>query len=336
MRVDDHAVREALVRIDSHVVQTPIIRNDTLDQRLGLRLSLKGEHLQPVGSFKVRGAANMVLSQSPDALIAGVCTHSSGNHGAALAWIAKVCGIPAYIVVPRGCSSVKKQLAMDLGATVIECEPGMAAREAKLAEVAGRTHALYVPPYNASEIIAGQGTTLLELQGQTSQLDALIVPVGGGGLFAGCCLVKGSTQVFGAEPAGADDAFRSLATDNLVREQEPDTLCDGLRATLGSLNFEIIRAHGAGVFLASEEAIVFAMQLIWRLTKQFIEPSSAVTLAVLLENRAQFQGQHVGLILTGGNVDMDALRSQLLSDHAMIDWENRLLKTALSGVPQCN
>jgi len=310
--VSAKAIAQAQRRIETHIVKTPVFRDDRLDALLGFRLTLKGEHLQHVGAFKARGAANMVLAQSAAALAAGVCTHSSGNHGAALAYIARANAIPAYIVVPADCSASKRQLIQDLGGQIIDCQAGLPAREAMLESVKQRTGALFVPPYDAPAVIAGQGTTLAEFRSQTDFLDAVVVPVGGGGLLAGCCLIKEDSRVYGAEPAGADDAYRSLLSGSRVCSHQPQTICDGLRTTLGALNFDIINKEVDGIFLVSEERIVFSMQLIWQTTKQWVEPSAAVPVAALLCHRSKFIGQHVGVILTGGNVDLDSIHDKLL------------------------
>ena len=312
--LDAEAVKQAASRIEGLVERTPVISNLEIDQLLGCKVFFKGEHLQPSGAFKVRGATNMVFAQSASTLNAGVCTHSSGNHGAALARAAEHRGCSATIVMPMDASAVKRQRVLDFGGDLIECEKGQLAREATLREVQRRTGALFVPPFDHPLIIAGQGTAFLELKTQVPSLDALVVPVGGGGLLAGSCLIGDSTQIFGAEPSGADDAHRSFKTGVRVRDHTPNTMCDGLQTTLGKLNFEIIIEHATDILLASETMILTAMQLIWQATGHWVEPSSAVALAVVMMHRELFEGQRVGVILTGGNIDVPRLRSQFVPE----------------------
>lgn len=299
-------VTAAAERTGPYIHRTPVLTSELLDELTGARLFFKCENLQKAGAFKARGAVNAVFSLPGYALDRGVATHSSGNHGAALARAAALRGVRAYIVVPENAKQVKKDAILGYGAEVIECEPTLAAREAMLASVIAKTNAIEVHPYDDPVIIAGQGTAGLELSQQVPGLDALVVPVGGGGLLAGCSLVAAERQitVYGAEPAGAADGQESLRTGNRVRSHVPDTICDGLLTTLGEQNFEIIRQHVRDILVVDDAAVVEAMKLIWTRMKIVVEPSAAITLAVVLHNPDLFAGKRTGLVLTGGNVDL--------------------------------
>lgn len=300
---------EAARRIEGLVHRTPVMTSEKLNQLSGVELIFKCEHLQKVGAFKARGAINSVFSIRENVLKQGVATHSSGNHGAALARAAALRGIPAHIVVPDNAPRVKQDAIREYGAQVVLCQPTLAAREATLAKIVSETGAQLVHPYNDDSVIAGQGTAVVELIEQVGDLDAIVVPVGGGGLLAGSCLAgtHHGVPVYAAEPVGADDAFRSIGDKALVTSHVPRTICDGLLTTLGSRNFEIIRHHVREILLVPDEATVTAMQLIWTRMKQIVEPSSAIVLAAVLGNRDRFAGQRVGLVLTGGNVDLKKL-----------------------------
>ncbi|HPC83005.1 MAG TPA: pyridoxal-phosphate dependent enzyme [Thermoanaerobaculaceae bacterium] len=301
----------AAARIAGTVHRTPVLTCRTLDELVRARLHFKCENFQKVGAFKARGAANAVLSLAAEEAVHGVATHSSGNHGAALAWAAARRGIPAYVVMPRTSKAVKKAAVAGYGAHVVECEPTLAARETKLAEVVASTGAAFVHPYNDPRVIAGQGTAALEFCEQVHGLSAVLAPVGGGGLLSGTALaVQGccpSATVWGVEPAAADDAYRSLREGRIVPSLDPRTIADGLRTSLGSRTFAIIQQHVRGIVTVSEEAIVAAMRLVWERMKIVIEPSSAVPLAALLEGSLALAGQRVGIILSGGNVDLEEL-----------------------------
>ena len=329
-QLDESDVQAAYSRIKALVLETPVFSSQALNQLLGCEVIFKGEHLQRGGAFKARGAINMVYAQPLSELASGVCTHSSGNHGAALARAARARGVAAHIVMPKNASPVKRRLVSHFGGHLIECDNSLEAREKALRALAARTGALYVPPFDAPLIIAGQGTALLEFKRQTPELDVVVVPVGGGGLLAGSCLVQDRLMVYGAEPEGASDAARSLASGERVLAQTPDTICDGLQTTLGVLNFEIIKRRTTDILTASDADTIFAMQLIWQFTKQWVEPSSAVALAVVMRNRSVFLGQKVGIILTGGNVDLDRLRPLLL-DSQQIEHGMALLADYESG-----
>jgi threonine dehydratase len=309
---DFDAVLAAAARIAPHVHHTPIVRSRALDALAGCELLFKAEHLQRAGAFKFRGACNAVWSLSPARAARGVVTHSSGNHGAALALAARTRGIACHVVVPEGAVAAKLAAIQAYGAVLHRCAPSLAAREAMCAQVQAQTGAELVHPYTDARVIAGQGTAALELlHGSDRMVDSLVTPLGGGGLLSGSAIAaKGSgrpIRVFGAEPTGAADAHASLARGERVRSLEPDTVCDGLRGLLGEPNFRLLRLHGVEVLLADDAATVRAMRLFWERTKQLIEPSSAVALAVVLAHRERFAGQRVGIVLSGGNVDLDAI-----------------------------
>jgi threonine dehydratase len=304
-------VLAAAARIAPHAHHTPVLRSRSLDALAGCELHLKAEHLQRAGAFKFRGACNAVWSLPQASASRGVVTHSSGNHGAALALAARTRGIPCHVVVPHNAVAAKVAAIRAYGATLHYCEPTIAAREAACAKVQADTGAELVHPYTDPRVIAGQGTAALELLGHDGRFDALVTPLGGGGLLGGTAIttaaVSPETRVYGAEPAGAADAFASLQRGERVTELVPDTICDGLRGLLGAPNFALLRMHQVEVLLADDAAVVRALQVFWQRTKQIIEPSSAIALAVVLGNRERFAGQRVGVILSGGNVDLEAL-----------------------------
>ena len=307
MTIEFNAIESAAERIKGLVHRTPVMTSVQIDELTGAELYFKCENLQKVGAFKARGAVNAVFSLAT--LNQGVTTHSSGNHGAALAMAAKLKKTDAYIVMPNDAKQAKQDAIRGYGGEVIPCEPNLEAREAKLAEVLERTGATFIHPYNDPSIIAGQGTAVLELVDQVSNLELIVTPVGGGGLLAGGSIVaaRHKIAIFGAEPEGAADAHRSIATGDLVTSHVPDTICDGLLTTLGRLNFDIIRDKISGILLVSDNQVIDAMALIWSRLKMVVEPSSAVTLAAVIRNPDLFAGQKVGLILTGGNVDLASL-----------------------------
>jgi threonine dehydratase len=309
MKPDYESVQAAAERIGPFINHTPVMTSEHLDDLAGCSLFFKCENLQKAGAFKSRGAVNAIMQLGVSALAKGVATHSSGNHGAALARAAGLKNTPAYIVVPDNAKQVKQDAIRSYGGQVILCEPTLEAREAKLEKVLEETGATFVHPYDQEEIIAGQGTAMLELVQQVSGLDVVIVPVGGGGLLAGSSLVAEHEQItiIGAEPEGADDAYRSVETGDLVLRHTPKTLCDGLLTTLGARNFGIIREKVDSILLVTDQEIIEAMLLVWTRMKLIIEPSSAVTLAVVLRNPDLFEGRRVGLVLTGGNVDLTDL-----------------------------
>lgn len=309
--VDLAAIRAAHARIAPQIHRTPVATSRSLDEAAGATLFFKCENLQKVAAFKARGACNAVLSLSDAEAARGVVTHSSGNHGAALAWAASLRGIPAWIVMPESAPAVKQNAVRGLGGTVRFCEATVAAREAECAAVQAETGATLVHPYNDWRVIAGQGTAVLELLAEVPQLDVVIVPVGGGGLLSGTAIaakaLQPSIRVYGAEPAGADDAAQSLRAGHIVPQLDSRTIADGLRSSLGDKTFAVISSQVDGIATATEEAIVRAMRLTWEKLKLLIEPSAALPLAVLLERRLPVAGQRVGIVLTGGNVDLDRL-----------------------------
>ena len=304
-------VLTAAARIAAHAHCTPVLRSRALDEIAGCTLAFKAEHLQRGGAFKFRGACNAVRSLPADAAGKGVVTHSSGNHGAALALAARDRGTPCHVVVPEGAVAAKLANIERHGATIWRCPPTQAAREATCAQVQADTGATLVHPYADAAVIAGQGTAALELLGQTGPLDTLVVPVGGGGLAAGTALALAANapgcRLVLAEPAGAADTARSLGAGRREIDFSPDTVCDGLRGALGAPNFELLRDAGAEVVVVGDAATLAAMQLAWRVLKQVIEPSSAIALAAVLAEQRRFAGHRTGIILSGGNVDLEAL-----------------------------
>lgn len=305
-------VKAAHERIGPFVHQTPVLTSRTLNELCGASLFFKCENLQRTGSFKYRGATNAVQSLDAQTAAGGVATHSSGNHGAALALAARQREIPAHIVVPKGAVKTKVESIARYGGIIHFCDNTLAARDALLNEVVEDTGAHVVHPFEDPRIMAGQGTAALELLQVQPDLDLLVTPVGGGGLISGTAAVaagsrsagKHDLRVIGAEPAGADDAARSL-TAGAIAEVTPDTICDGLRATIGEQTFAQIRRGVDQILLASDDQTIEAMRHLWHRMKIVVEPSSAVTLATLLAHPEVFADQRVGIVLSGGNVDLD-------------------------------
>ena len=304
-------VETAAARIAPHAHVTPVLRSRSLDRLAGCELHFKAENLQRIGAFKFRGACNAVFGLDAAAAARGVVTQSSGNHGAAIALACRLRGIPAHVVVPHDAPQAKLAAIRGFGARLVPCAPTLVARDAAMAQVQADTGAEAVHPYNDARVIAGQGTVALELLRQVDGLDAVIAPVSGGGLLSGIAIAAHGLdpriEVWGAEPAQAADAHASLARGERVTDMVPDTICDGLRAQLGTLTFPILRAHCAGIALAGEAEIVRAMRLIWERLKLVVEPSAAVPLAAVLRQRERFAGRRVGIVLSGGNLDLDAL-----------------------------
>ena len=304
-------VLAAAARIASHATVTPVLRSRELDALAGASLHFKAEHLQRSGAFKFRGACNAVWSLDEVQALNGVVTHSSGNHGAALALAARSRGIPCHVVVPKGAVAAKLANIARHGAQLWRCAPTQAAREAECERIRQQTGAELVHPYADARVIVGQGTAAMELIRQAgATLDVLVVPVGGGGLASGSLLAMQALlpdcELILAEPAGAADTARSLAADRRQIDFVPDTVCDGLRGALGAPNFALLRSH-AQVITVEDADTVAAMRLIWQVMKQTVEPSSAITLAAVLAQPQRFAGRTVGLLLSGGNVDLDAL-----------------------------
>ncbi len=304
-------IRQAAERIRPHAHRTPVMTCRSLDERVGAQVFMKCENLQKVGAFKFRGACNAVFSLSPDEAARGVATHSSGNHAQALALAARMRGIPAYIVMPRNAPAVKQAAVAGYGGIITLCEPTLAARESTLAEVVAATGAEVVHPYNDARVIAGQGTAALELLADVPALDVIMAPVGGGGLLSGTAIaaraVAPQIRVIAAEPAGADDAFRSLAAGHIIPSEKPQTIADGLLTSLGDLTFPIIREHVEQIVTVSDAAIVAAMKFVWERAKLVVEPSGVVPIAALWEETIDLRGLRVGVILSGGNVDLEHL-----------------------------
>ncbi|MBS0431831.1 MAG: pyridoxal-phosphate dependent enzyme [Proteobacteria bacterium] len=302
-------VRAAAARIAPFARVTPVMRDETLDELAGASLHFKCEHLQVGGAFKFRGACNAVWSLTQEQARSGVVTHSSGNHGAALALAARTRGIPAHVVVPEGAVRAKLDNIAAAGAILHPCAPTLAAREEACARVARETGATLIHPYADPRVIAGQGTAALELLSQVPDLDVLVAPVGGGGLICGCAIVVRALSpeiaLVGAEPSGADDAARSLRAGRRVMDGIPRTICDGLRATIGAINFEGLQKYAVDVVTVDDEPVVAAMRGLWTRLKQTVEPSSALALAAVLSQRERHRGRKIGLILSGGNVDLD-------------------------------
>jgi len=304
-------IERAAARIAAHAHVTPVLRSHSLDELAGCELHFKCENFQRVGAFKFRGACNAVWSLADDVAARGVVTHSSGNHGAALALAAQTRGIPAHVVVPQGAVATKVAAIARYGASVHECAPTLEARDAMAAQIQRDTGATLIHPYTDERVIAGQGTAARELIREVGTLDVVCAPIGGGGLIGGSAIAARAmlpdVELLAAEPEGAAEAHASLAHGARLTDRVPETIADGLRATLGAVNFELLRAYRVEVVLADDAAIVAAMRLIWERLKIVVEPSSAVTLAALLRIRERLAGKRVGVVLSGGNVDLDHL-----------------------------
>jgi threonine dehydratase len=304
MNIDD--VRQARERIARRVIETPVRRWDALDAISGARLFFKCENLQKGGAFKFRGATNAVLCLSGDRARAGVATHSSGNHAAALALAAGERGLPATVVMPKDAARCKRAAAASAGAAIVDCEPTLVDRERTLEAVVAESGAAVVHPYDDERVIAGQGTAALELRAQADEPDILVVPVGGGGLASGTCLAAGKAKVFAVEPELADDAYRSLRTGERLGPRPPLTIADGLRTSLSDRTFAILKERLEGILLVSEEGILSAMRALWEASGLAVEPSGAAALAGVLAHPEAFRGRRVGVLLSGGNVDREA------------------------------
>jgi len=304
-------IEQASERIRGLAHRTPILTCAGLDALTGARLFFKCENFQKVGAFKFRGAANAVLSLPEAEARRGVATHSSGNHAQALALAARIRGVPAHIVMPQNSPRIKVEAVRGYGGLIMFCPPTQEDRERTLREVVARTGAVFIHPYDDPRVIAGQATCAREMLEDVSDLNLLLAPVGGGGLASGTALAarfwSPSARVVAVEPKGADDACRSLAAGRILPSLAPRTIADGLRTSLGELTFSILRALLSAVVTVSEEGIVRAMRLIWERMKVLVEPSAAVPLAALLEGKLPVKGERVGIILSGGNLDLDSL-----------------------------
>lgn len=304
-------IQSAAIRIKSYIHRTPVLGNASINNMIGAQIFFKCENFQKAGAFKMRGAANAVLSLSEEERKRGVATHSSGNHGQALARAAQSVGTKAYIVMPETAPGVKKKAVAGYGAEIIMCKPTLQAREDTLAEVVERTGAEFIHPYNDERVICGQGTAALELIDETGTLDVVMAPVGGGGLLSGTAITTAAllpnAAIIAGEPKGADDAYRSVKAGHIVPSEAPDTIADGLLTSLGSKTFPIIQKLVSEIITVSDEEIIAAMRLIWERMKIIIEPSCAVPLAAVLQQKENFKGKRIGIILTGGNVDLEKL-----------------------------
>ena len=304
-------IQQAAERIKPYAHRTPVLTNESLNQRVGAQVYLKCENLQKVGAFKFRGASNAVYSLSDEEAARGVCTHSSGNHAQALALAARMRGIPAYIVMPNNAPQVKKDAVAGYGGVITFCEPTLDARESTLAKVVAETGANIVHPYNDEHVIAGQGTATVELLDTVPDLDVIMTPVGGGGLLSGTSIaakgLKPTIRVIAGEPENADDAYRSMKEGRIIPSVHPKTIADGLLTSLSDRTFRYIQQNVEQIVTVSEQGIIDAMKFIWERVKIVIEPSAAVPVAVLWEKKIDLSGLKVGVILSGGNVDLGKL-----------------------------
>ena len=304
-------IQEALERIKSFIHCTPVLTCSTLNRMCDAKIFFKCENFQKAGAFKIRGATNAVFSLGNRKASAGVATHSSGNHAAALALAARWRGIKAHVVMPENAPEVKRRAVAGYGANIVFCKPTLDAREETLAKVLNDTGATPIHPYNDHMVIAGQGTCALEFCREIQDLDVVLAPVGGGGLISGTAIavsaVSPKTQIVAAEPQKADDAWRSLRAGRIIPAGNPDTIADGLRTSLGDLTFPIIRRFVREIVTVSEEAIIGAMRDIWERMKIIVEPSAAVPLGAVLGRRSEFAGRRIGIILSGGNLDLTRL-----------------------------
>jgi len=298
-------------RIRPHIHRTPVLTSTYLDELTGAELFFKCENFQKAGAFKVRGASNAVFGLSDERAAKGVCTHSSGNHALSLSYAAGRRGIPCHVVMPHSAPQAKKDAVRGYGGIITECEPSTSSREAVFAEIHAETGADFVHPYNDPRVIAGQGTCSRELIEQVPDLDAVIAPIGGGGMISGCCLtlstIAPGIQVYAAEPEQADDAYRSFKAGHIIADDAPVTIADGLKVPLKENTWHFVSNHVTDILTASEDEIIAAMKLTWARMKIVMEPSCAVPLATILKNRDIFHGRRVGVIITGGNVDLDRL-----------------------------
>lgn len=298
-------------RIRPHIRRTPVRSSDYLNELSGAQLFFKCENFQEPGAFKVRGATNAVFGLSEAQAQKGVATHSSGNHASCLSYAAMLRGIPCNVVMPRTAPQAKKDTVRRYGGVITECEPSTSSREATFAQVQAATGGDFVHPYNDPRVIAGQGTCSREFIEQVDGLDMVVAPIGGGGMISGTCLTLSTlapeTKVIAAEPEQADDAYRSFKAGHIIADDAPKTIADGLLVPLKDLTWHFVSTHVSEIYTASEDEIIEAMKLTWKHLRVVMEPSSAVPLAVVLKNRDAFRGKRVGIIITGGNVDLDKL-----------------------------
>jgi len=298
-------------RIQPYVHRTPVLTSSYFNDRTGAELFFKCENFQKAGVFKARGACNAVFGLSDEQAAKGVATHSSGNHGLSLSYAAGRRGIKATVVMPRTAPEAKKEAVRGYGGTVVECEPSTSSREAVFAEVVAESGADFIHPYNDPRVIQGQATCSKELVEDVGELDAVIAPIGGGGMVSGSCLtlsnIAPNTKIYAGEPLNADDAYRSFKAGHIIADDAPQTVADGLKVPLKDLTWHFVSNYVTDIFTVTEQEIIDAMYLCWQRMKIVMEPSSAVTIAAILKNPEVFAGQKVGVILTGGNVDLKKL-----------------------------
>jgi threonine dehydratase len=298
-------------RIRPYIHRTPVLTSSFLNELTGANLFFKCENFQKAGAFKVRGASNAVFGLTDELAAKGVATHSSGNHALSLSYAAGRRGIPCTVVMPRTAPQAKKDAVIGYGGKIVECEPSTTSREAVFAEVVAETGAEFVHPYNDLRVIAGQATCSRELTEQVDGLDAVVAPIGGGGMVSGTCLtlsnIAPNVEIYAAEPEQADDAYRSFKAGHIIADDAPVTVADGLKVPLKDNTWHFVSNHVTDILTASEDEIVAAMKLTWQRMKIVMEPSSAVPLATIIKNPEVFKGKNVGVIITGGNVDMDKL-----------------------------
>lgn len=304
-------IKRAHQRISNYILTTPVLTSKNIDDIAGCHVHFKCENFQKVGAFKMRGAANAIFSYRPEDREKGFACHSSGNHGQAVALAAKLAGSKAYIVMPKNSTKVKIDAVKGYGAEVILCEPNEESREGTCQDIVKEKGAILIHPFNDYDIIAGQATACKELLEEVDDLDIVITAVGGGGLSAGTALItkyiQPNIEVYLGEPEEVDDAYQSMKAEKIIPNKTANTIADGLKTTIGEKNFEIIQEHVKGVLTVSEAEIVSAMKLIWERMKIVIEPSAAVPFAAVLKNKSLFENKNVGIILTGGNVDLSKL-----------------------------
>ncbi len=304
-------VKAAHERIKPHIHRTPVLTSSYFNELVGAELFFKCENFQKAGAFKVRGATNAVFGLSEEDAAKGVCTHSSGNHALSLSYAAGRRGIPCNVVMPRTAPEAKKAAVRGYGGIITECEPSTTSREAVFAEVQAATGGNFVHPYNDPRVIAGQGTCSVEFMEQTGGVDMMVAPIGGGGMISGTCLtlsnIAPEVEIIASEPEQADDAYRSFKAGHIIADDAPVTIADGLKVPLKELTWHFVSNHVTEIQTASEQEIIDAMKLTWQRMKIVMEPSCAVPLATILKNTDRFAGKRVGVIVTGGNVDMDKL-----------------------------
>ena len=302
---------DAHARIEPHIIRTPVRTSDYLNELTGAELFFKCENFQTPGAFKVRGASNAVFGLSDEQAKLGVATHSSGNHASCLSYAANLRGIPCNVVMPTTAPQAKKDTVARYGGVITECEPSTTSREETFAKVQAATGGDFVHPYNDPRVIAGQGTCAREFMEQTDGLDVVMAPIGGGGMISGTCLTLSNqapeTQIIAAEPEQADDAYRSFKAGYIIADDAPKTIADGLLVPLKDLTWHFVSNHVSDILTASEDEIINAMKLTWKHLRVVMEASSSVPLATILKNKERFAGKRVGIIITGGNVDLDHL-----------------------------